>query len=95
MEPIEELVVDVPEEFSGNVIEKLGSRKAEMTNMHPTENGYMRLEFKIPSRGLIGYRNEFLTDTKGNGVMNSVLDGFEEYRGEIEMRDRDDRLGNR
>ncbi len=88
LEPIEELVVDVPEEFSGNVIEKLGSRKAEMTNMHPTENGYMRLEFKIPSRGLIGYRNEFLTDTKGNGVMNSVLDGFEEYRGEIEMRDR-------
>ncbi|MBQ3225722.1 MAG: translational GTPase TypA [Clostridia bacterium] len=88
LEPIEELVIDVPEEFSGNVIEKLGSRKAEMTNMHPTDGGYMRLEFKIPSRGLIGYRSEFLTDTKGNGVMNSVLDGFSEFRGEIEMRDR-------
>ena len=88
LEPIEELVIDVPEEFAGNVIEKLGARKAEMTNMHPTDAGYMRLEFKIPSRGLIGYRNEFLTDTKGNGVMNSVLDGFSEYRGDIEMRER-------
>ncbi len=88
LEPIEELVIDVPDEFSGNVIEKLGARKAEMTNMHPTDGGYMRLEFKIPSRGLIGYRSEFLTDTKGNGVMNSILDGFSEYRGEIELRER-------
>jgi len=88
LEPIEELIIDVPEEFSGAVIEKLGSRKAEMTNMQPNDTGYMRISFLIPSRGLIGYRSEFLTDTKGNGVMNTVLDGFSEYRGEIESRQR-------
>lgn len=88
LEPVERLVIDVPEEFSGNVIEKLGSRKAEMVNMHPTSEGYMRIEFKIPSRGLIGYRSEFLTDTKGNGIMNTILEGFEEYKGEISNRDR-------
>ena len=88
LEPIEELIIDVPEEFAGAVIEKLGSRKAEMTNMQPNDTGYMRISFLIPSRGLIGYRSEFLTDTKGNGVMNTVLDGFSEYRGEIESRQR-------
>ena len=85
---MERLVIDVPEEFSGNVIEKLGSRKAQMENMYPNNDGYMRLEFIIPSRGLIGYRSEFLTDTKGNGVMNSLLEGFEEYKGEIATRNR-------
>lgn len=89
LEPVERLVIDVPDEFSGNVIEKLGSRKAQMENMYPTGDGtYMRLEFKIPSRGLIGYRSEFLTDTKGNGVMNSILEGFEEYKGDIATRNR-------
>ena len=88
LEPMERLVIDVPEEFSGNVIEKLGSRKAQMENMYPNNDGYMRLEFVIPSRGLIGYRSEFLTDTKGNGVMNSILEGFEEYKGEIATRSR-------
>ncbi|MBP3336880.1 MAG: translational GTPase TypA [Clostridia bacterium] len=86
LEPVENLVIDVPDEFSGAVIEKLGQRKAEMTNMQPGEDGYMRLEFKIPSRGLIGYRSEFLTDTKGNGIMNSILAGFEEFKGEIAER---------
>lgn len=88
LEPIEQLVIDVPEEYSGAVIEKLGRRKAEMTNMRPTDGGYMRLDFLIPSRGLIGYRNEFLTDTKGNGIMNTILDGFSEYRGDIDNRER-------
>lgn len=87
-EPMERLVIDVPDEFSGSVIEKLGSRKGQMENMYPTNDGYMRIEFKIPSRGLIGYRSEFLTDTKGNGVMNSLLEGFEEYKGEIDTRSR-------
>jgi len=88
LEPIEEVIIDVPEEFSGAVIEKLGTRKAEMTNMQPIDTGYMRISFLVPSRGLIGYRSEFLTDTKGNGVMNTVLDGFSEYKGEIESRQR-------
>lgn len=88
LEPMERLVIDVPDEFSGNVIEKLGARKAQMENMHPTNDGYMRLEFIIPSRGLIGYRSEFLTDTKGNGIMNSILEGFEEYKGEMTTRNR-------
>jgi len=88
LEPMERLVIDVPDEFSGNVIEKLGARKAQMENMYPNNDGYMRLEFKIPSRGLIGYRSEFLTDTKGNGVMNSILEGFEEYKGDILTRNR-------
>ena len=88
LEPMERLVIDVPEEFAGNVIEKLGTRKAQMENMYPNNDGYMRLEFKVPSRGIIGYRSEFLTDTKGNGVMNSLLEGFEEYKGEIATRSR-------
>lgn len=86
LEPVEQLIIDVPEDYVGAVIEKLGSRKAEMVNMLPPEKGYTRLEFKIPSRGLIGYRSEFLTDTKGNGIMNSVIAGFEPWKGEIETR---------
>ncbi len=85
-EPVEMLLVDVPEDFVGAVIEKLGRRKAEMINMLPPEKGYCRLEFKVPSRGIIGYRSEFLTDTKGNGIMNSVICGFEPYAGDIETR---------
>ena len=85
-EPYENLVIDVPEEFVGAVIEKLGTRKAEMVNMLPPSKGYTRLEFRIPSRGLIGYRTEFLTDTKGNGIMNSVISGYEPVAGEIATR---------
>jgi GTP-binding protein len=85
-EPVEMLMVDVPEPFVGVVMEGLGSRKAELVNMLPPEKGYVRLEFKIPSRGLIGYRSEFLTDTKGNGIMNTVVSGFEPWKGEIETR---------
>lgn len=87
-EPIEYLIIDVPEDFMGVVMEKLGSRKAEMVNMHSSQQGYMRLEFKIPARGLIGYRSEFLTDTKGNGIMNHVFYGYEPYKGEIPRRTR-------
>ena len=86
MEPVEMVLVDVPEDFVGVVIEKLGSRRAELINMLPPEKGYVRMEFRIPSRGLIGYRSEFLTDTKGNGIMNSVISGFEPWMGEIETR---------
>ena len=85
-EPIENLVIDVPEEFVGAVIEKIGTRKGEMTNMTPGKQGYTRLEFDIPARGLIGYRSEFLTDTKGNGVMNHMFKGFEPFKGEISTR---------
>ncbi len=85
-EPVELVLIDVPEEFVGVVIEKLGSRKAELTNMLPPEKGYTRMEFKIPTRGLIGYRSEFLSDTKGNGIINSVISGFEPWKGEIEIR---------
>lgn len=87
-EPIEYLMIDVPEDYMGVVIEKLGARKAEMVNMHSANQGYMRLEFKIPARGLIGYRSEFLTDTKGNGIMNHVFHGFEPFKGEIQGRQR-------
>ena len=85
-EPMELVTIDVPEEFVGSVIEKLGSRKGEMTDMHPSNGGYTRLQFSIPARGLIGYRNEFLTDTKGNGILNSIFDGYATYRGEIPKR---------
>ena len=85
-EPMEAVTIDVPEEFVGNVIEKLGSRKGEMTNMYPAKGGYTRLEFSIPARGLIGYRSEFMTDTKGNGIMNSLFDGYEPYKGDIVTR---------
>jgi GTP-binding protein len=87
-EPIEELVIDVPDEYTGAVMEKLGSRKAEMTNMIIGEQGYTRLEFKIPARGLIGYRSEFMTDTKGNGIMNHIFSGYEPNKGEMSTRAR-------
>lgn len=87
-EPIERLVVNVPDDSIGNVIEKLGRRKAEMINMEPQEAGHTKVEFKIPARGLIGYRTEFLTDTKGEGTMNSIFDCYEPYKGEIQARTR-------
>ena len=85
-EPVEDLVIDVPEEFVGPVMEKIGKRRGELVNMLPPSKGYTRLEFRIPSRGLLGYRTEFLTDTKGNGIMNSVINGYEPFAGEIETR---------
>ena len=85
-EPIEDLVVNVPDDSVGTVIEKLGRRKAEMVNMEPAEDGHTKIEFKIPSRGLIGYRTEFLTDTKGEGTMNHIFNGYEPYKGEIQAR---------
>ncbi|WP_244833257.1 translational GTPase TypA [Clostridium sp. BJN0001] len=87
-EPMEYLTIDVPEEFMGPVMEKLGPRKAEMVNMTSAVNGYTRIEFRIPARGLIGFRNEFMTDTKGNGIMNHVFDGYEKYKGDIPGRTR-------
>ena len=87
-EPMEYLTIDVPEEFVGPVMEKLGPRKGEMVNMTSAVNGYSRLEFKIPARGLIGFRNEFMTDTKGNGIMNHVFDSYGPYKGEIPTRSR-------
>ncbi len=85
-EPIERLIVNVPDESIGTVIEKLGQRKAEMINMEPAEDGHTKIEFKIPARGLIGYRTEFLTDTKGVGVMNHVFDCYEPYKGDVLSR---------
>jgi len=87
-EPIERLVVNVPDDCVGNVIEKLGKRKAEMVNMEPAEDGHTKIEFKIPARGIIGYRTEFLTDTKGEGTMNHIFDSYEPYKGEIQSRTR-------
>ena len=87
-EPIEDLVVNVPDDAIGTVIEKLGRRKAEMKNMEPAEAGHTKIEFKIPARGLIGYRTEFLTDTKGTGTMNSIFDCYEPYKGHIQARTR-------
>ena len=87
-EPMEKLVVNVPDESIGTVIEKLGRRKAEMTNMEPAELGHTKVEFKIPARGLIGYRTEFLTDTKGTGTMNSIFDCYEPFKGDIQARTR-------
>lgn len=87
-EPMEYLTIDVPEEFMGPVMEKLGPRKAEMVNMTSAVNGYTRLEFVVPSRGLIGFRNEFMTDTRGNGIMNHVFNGYEDYKGDIPQRSR-------
>ena len=84
-EPIERLSIDVPEEFLGSVMEKMGLRKAEMLEMSPHGNR-MRIEFLIPSRGLFGYRNEFLTDTKGEGIMNSVFDSYQPFKGDIPKR---------
>ena len=85
-EPIERLVVNVPDDCIGNVIEKLGQRKAEMVNMEPAEEGHTKIEFKIPARGLIGYRTEFMTDTKGEGIMNHVFDSYEPYKGDVLSR---------
>ncbi len=86
LEPMELTYVDVPDEFSGAVIEKLSQRKGELRNMGAASGGYTRLEFSIPARGLIGYRGEFLTDTKGNGIMNSIFDGYGPYKGDIQYR---------
>jgi len=85
-EPMELAYIDVPEEFTGNVIQKLTSRKGELQGMSPVSGGYTRLEFAIPSRGLIGYRGEFLTDTKGNGIMNTIFDGYAPYKGDLNYR---------
>lgn len=87
-EPMEDLLIEIPEEYVGTVIEKLGTRKAEMLNMSPMSDGRSKLEFKIPSRGLIGYRSDFMTDTKGNGIMNHVFMGYEEFKGDIAERSR-------
>ncbi len=86
LEPMELAYIDVPEEFSGTVIEKLSQRKGELQNMGKASGGYARLEFSIPSRGLIGYRGEFLTDTKGNGILNTSFDGYGPYKGDIQYR---------
>lgn len=84
-EPFEKLLIDVPEDCVGTVMEKMGPRKAEVLNMHP-QGSRMRLEFLIPSRGLFGYRNEFLTDTRGEGIMNTIFDSYQPYKGEIPRR---------
>ena len=86
LEPMELVYIDVPEEFSGTVIQKLSSRKGELHGMGTTQGGYTRLEFSIPSRGLIGFRGEFMTDTKGNGIINTIFDGYEEYKSDIQYR---------
>lgn len=86
LEPMEIAYIDVPEEYSGIVIEKLSQRKGELRNMGKASGGYARLEFSIPSRGLIGYRGEFMTDTKGNGIINTIFDGYGPYKGDIQYR---------
>ena len=86
LEPMEIAYVDVPDDFTGAVIQKLSQRKGELLGMTPINGGYTRLQFSIPSRGLIGYRGEFLTDTKGNGIINSSFEGYEEYKGDISYR---------
>ena len=85
-EPMELAYVDVPDEFTGVVIDKLSQRKGSLLNMGSISGGYTRLEFRIPSRGLIGYRNDFMTDTKGNGIINTIFDGYDEYCGDIQYR---------
>lgn len=86
MEPVEHLIIDIPEDAMGPVMENLGRRKAEMINMNATGNSQMRLEFKIPARGLLGFRSEFLTETRGNGIMNHTFHGYEPFKGEIQSR---------
>ncbi|MDY2790112.1 MAG: translational GTPase TypA [Lachnospiraceae bacterium] len=86
LEPMELATIDVPEEFSGNVIQELSARKGELQNMAPGNGGYTRLEFLIPSRGLIGYRGQFMTDTKGNGILNTEFNGYGPYKGDIQYR---------
>ena len=85
-EPMELLMIEVPDNYVGAIMEKLGTRKAELLNMGTRESGTTHLEFRIPSRGLMGYRPEFLTDTNGNGIMNHIFDGYEEYKGDIQQR---------
>ena len=87
-EPIELLIIEVPEQYVGSVIEKLGSRKGELETMGSRNGGATHLEFKIPARGLIGYRSEFMTDTNGNGIMNQLFAGYEPYKGDIQTRER-------
>ena len=87
LEPIERAYVDVPDEYTGAVIEKLSQRKGELQNMTPITGGFTRIEFKIPARGLIGYRGEFMTDTRGNGIINTVFEGYEPYKGDIAYRE--------
>ena len=86
LEPMETAVIDVPEEFSGVVIEKLSQRKGELRNMSMSGTGSTRLEFSIPSRGLIGYRGDFMTDTKGTGIINTLFEGYGPYKGDIQYR---------
>ena len=86
LEPMETAYIDVPDEFTGTIIEKLSQRKGELRTMGTSNGGYTRLEFLIPARGLIGYRGEFLTDTKGNGIMNTAFDGYAPYKGDIQYR---------
>ncbi len=86
LEPMEMAYIDVDEEFAGNVIQKLGERKGELLNMNTNSSGTTRLEFSIPSRGLIGYRGEFMTDTRGTGVLNTIFNGYEPYKGDIQYR---------
>ena len=88
LEPMELLIVEVPEQYVGSVMEKLGSRKGELENMGVRDGGMTHLEFKIPARGLIGYRSEFMTDTNGNGILNQLFAGYEPYKGDIQTRDR-------
>ena len=86
LEPMERAIIDVPDEFAGIIIQELGTRKGEMVNMHTSDNGNTRIEFSIPSRGLIGYRGQFMTDTKGNGIMNTIFDGYGPFKGDIQYR---------
>lgn len=86
LEPIETAYIDVPDEFTGTVIDKLSQRKGELQNMSASNGGYTRLEFSIPARGLIGYRGEFMTDTKGNGILNTAFEGYAPYKGDIQYR---------
>ncbi|WP_461809749.1 translational GTPase TypA [Faecalimonas sp.] len=86
LEPIETAYIDVPDEFTGTVIDKLSQRKGELQNMGASNGGYTRLEFSIPARGLIGYRGEFMTDTKGNGILNTSFEGYAPYKGDIQYR---------
>ena len=88
LEPMELLIVEVPEQYVGSVMEKLGSRKGELENMGVRDGGMTHLEFKIPARGLIGYRSEVMTDTNGNGILNQLFAGYEPYKGDIQTRDR-------
>lgn len=86
IEPMEKVMIDVPNEYAGAIIEKLGQRKGELISMAEAVGGYGRLEFTIPARGLIGYRQEFMTDTKGNGIINTIFDGYSSYKGDIPKR---------